>query len=55
MSNQVSTTNERYITIKNTDIIYTVSIRSALRSELVMKAEIERGVLELEINQGEEQ
>ena len=55
MSNQVSTTNQRYSTIKSTDTICTVSICSALRSELVMKVEIERGVLELEINQGEEQ
>jgi len=47
MSNQVSTTNQLYITIKNTDTICTVSICSALRSELVTKAEIERDVLEL--------
>jgi len=47
MSNQVSTPNQLYTTIKNADTICTVSIRSALRSELVMKAEIERDILEL--------
>ena len=34
MSNQVSTTTQLYTTIKNADTIYTVSIRSALCSEL---------------------
>ena len=46
MSNQVSTINQLYTTIKSADTICTVSICSALRSELVMKVEIERDVLE---------
>jgi len=47
MSNQVSTTNQLYTTIKSADTICTILIRYALCSELVMKAEIERDVLEL--------
>jgi len=45
MSSQVSTPTQLYTTIKSVDTICSVSIRSALRSELVMKAEIEREIL----------
>jgi len=48
MSNQVSTTNQRYTTIKNADDVYQIPILSSVQRVLVLKAEIERDVLELE-------
>ena len=47
MSNQVSTTNQLYMNIKNEDSVGTVLICSVLRSELVMNPEIEKDILEL--------
>ncbi len=47
MSNQVSTTNQFYITIKNADNICQIPILSSVRRVLVLKADIERDVLEL--------
>ncbi len=54
MSNQVSTTHQLYTHVKTADSVCTISILSAVRRVLELKAEIERDILGLNYDNKDE-